>query len=1211
MVRVASTNVKTSVNSLVNTATNLAAQNSQRIQIPSVTTAASKVTVQLALSNQPGLGGNAPASLVATGAPVSNKGSQKQRASVVSFIVDWWANNVSSFSPVSSAIAIITALYLFGRFLTRLIRAIVRTGRDPLDRKLQGFTLIKAGVRPRFQRQELAPNFYTGKATQPFECVRCGLDAKRYSANGEPLDTMCLGMINTAIQEKKRFIHLPIWAARNEGKTTFLSRLALSAAESDRYRVLWAHDMNPSVVSIKRLIQENRSRLRRIIAPRKAQKPLMIFVDDLLSNSKTHPERDSEWQDEYLRFISEVELLNVILISSWLRPLDTQRYGTSTLEPVHLVLTEKDRAALLAKLAIEVRPLADNQAKLLSKAHTQYGTQLFAFYCEYYEHLAKVMGENQPTDFIGVYERGYDSLGPEQKKLIQLVAACQVLHLLLPKIVWDANTAHDEIFSKMPSLRLEAEEPGVQAAGYHMGGPFLAYWLLITKCRMSHEQVQGLYGELFDGLLKLPQITDVELAALRETLDRLLWGGFDPLGYGVGKQRSMAVALFNTYRAPLIIRVKTANLNEVCRWSITITALGGADLALELLSSAFARDGASSAAQEKNAALNRAFHMAASQLKNQGPPYKRAALHLFEQFEKISKPDALLMLMQGMMSEELGDYQAANKAFISAVAASNDANPFTSAMCLQRYGIFLARFPAYSESIEKTEGLFGKANLILANIGLLNTGIYDAWALWRIAQRDYIAADALYSESERWHRNRKRIHPQTWVSYANFLHKHTADLKDVTAGEILEHAELLCKEVLSEHKVNVRSIRPACIILGRLIGLAGSKGHHPAYSFQGAPRPNLAEAVATLDKAFESPEPARNDDLQKTWQDVKVHCLLKDIYLGHYHETNEPELLDKARFHFERSVAGIPRPGLDTLEQRKYAVTACCGYGWFLCRKGEWVEGERNFQKACEITASISDVEFRVQTHQFYARFLSELTLHSIAFKDEVRARTAFEKYEAHCTEILNLFAGLHTRRATVSAVQVRKRMIWAYCNYAQFIWQQTLAIKEVQRCYQCALSLCEKISDVTIRNSTSFAYAHTLHTALLQACRGTDGAAIRPLFSAYIEQMAIILGRSPGDSHAARELGLTWTIVPGTQRAMYANDIVTVLWNCWQSAPGNVYAVKGLLSWLRASTDFDVRVACENFARTNPRAAESLRVAERVLSAPRVSDMRTNNRST
>jgi len=883
----------------------------------------------------------------------------------------------------------------FWKYILHRARKLKRACLDPLQHKDDRFRLIATEAPSRFNRQDLVQMFYTGKSSQPFECVRSNLDAQRFSKDGKPLDMACLEAIETAICKGSKFVHLPIWASRNEGKTTFLARLAFSAERSGRYRVIWWNDAKPAVSTIDGLIAKNHSRIQRLLAPRRSRKTLMVVVDDLLRNSLALPEEDLAWKDEYLRFISGLESLNIVLVSSWIRPYE--RYG-SALAPVHLQVTRKDHLALLAKLSKEVRPIPTSGTRALAANAWRHGNQLFAFYCNYYDHLAQQTGETKQADFIGVYEKGYSNLDPAQKELVHKIGACQSLHLLLPQLIWESSQSNREILSKLPSIRLEGEEPGIQAAGYTMGGPFLAHWLLVTKARLSPVDVYKLYVRIIDSLICNPKLTGTEFVSVREILDRLQWPHFDILGFGNTWRRSSARSLYAAFKDQIADRLITTDRRERCRWIFTLNNLAEVDAAVALLSRTLADEHTPTTA-DVDADLNKAVHMSLSRFYEEDHSRARQALNLLDLATSVSTPDALLMQLQGAISEDNHDLQTANDVLKKAMASSANGNPFTHAMCAQRYGLFLGCHPEYSETNEKTESLFSDASKNLAAIGKVNSGIFDAWAQWRISQGDFLAADALFSASEALHRSHGRVHVQTWISYANFLLEHFSDFDGAAISANLEKAELLSREIIDYFETNTITRLKACTWLGRLIGLAGIKDRHPAYSFRGVSRPCLSDAIAFFQKAC---------DLSEGFPNALSAMETRRNYSAFLHEATQKAIedgnVDRATLTFEKYVeqamatlrlyGNSPVHSPEAILQRKYLVREYCKFGWFVWTATSNQElANAMYQKASGLSEQLSDVEFIADTRSFYTKFLNESTRRAIAASDIQRACVVFDQY--------------------------------------------------------------------------------------------------------------------------------------------------------------------------------------------------------------------------
>jgi len=859
------------------------------------------------------------------------------------------------------------------------------------DKVKVSFDCFPRHIRPEQKRNRATyrHNLYTGCADpEPMIYVSLKLDAER----------KLLKEVTSSMKEmrSKEWFHILIHSDRKQGKTIFMGRLANNLSQEKRwgflrrkYLVLWSRqaktpfrknlengdDLTPYV----RLLSE----YRRYYARRKR---LLVVIDDFFRSDRLESEGIVELQTlkNFLRRLNEVGI-SVITSSS-----SEDARITESKAPYKLKFEKEDVGSILSKLVKENFISKRLKARLSFDLSGQrvYKKQLFAFF-------SFLLSQTEfKDDFIKGFEETFRELSSEEQLTLKTIALCQMVDIYLPQHI--LQKAFPNSFPRLQTglgglvRRERYRETDDDSYIYHMGGPFLAKWLLEEKFSVQNgDQLEQAFSVLFDLLLREDMLNKYSQVPIIVSLifKRLAAGWHIAIFDIPGKP--LANGLFCHFKDRLHLYLNTVtDPGNLVSWAATARYLGEYDVGTRLYRRASEKiqippgpptvqnmrppvslamglsdmpDPTSrqlavswlEKIKEKYIAelgqswlILKVVHKLSQTLNQLGQPQK--ALQAIGDLPPGLSPDALLLQIKGDLLESLGGLSEAQNSLKQSVENARplaSQNPQTLFNCLQHYADFLATYP----HIAKKEGEDPEASLKEAKDLLIRADLEGYEALLKVRakykrnQGDISGAKHAYEECISHCRKNGFVHSHSWTDFAHFLLEHGAGLAKKTLEEWLSKAERLYREVIDCANVDVRSKRSAYHSLGLLVG---SK----TYRFDGNQRPNFQDAVNTLQNAFESPEPDRNDDNKKTFQDAITHRALKDVYLNWCKSIDAcsedaNQLVLRVDFHFQRAFMGLPRHDLSSSQVIEHALLTEAKYAESLWRP--WV-GKANLNAAEE-----------------------------------------------------------------------------------------------------------------------------------------------------------------------------------------------------------------------------------------------------------------------
>ena len=325
--------------------------------------------------------------------------------------------------------------------------------------------------------------------------------------------------------------------------------------------------------------------------------------------------------------------------------------------------------------------------------------------------------------------------------------------------------------------------------------------------------------------------------------------------------------------------------------------------------------------------------------------------------------DPLLWLKEGEVREELGgenNMQNAEDCFRKALGESEKAaayNRKTRMNSLHRYAIFLIRSetsllgsrerPSIGSLLDEAEKI---ADALMENV----EGIHSARAEYLQKKGEYVGALEQYRKAVNWCRHEGIPNSRPYTQLANFLLENSVKLLEKTGQDrslYLEEAEKCLTEIMLQGEHLDGHVRRSLFsILGRLVGgtVREAEAEHPYYyQFENKGRPNYDEALDLLNEAFESNPQDRFDPQKKTWQDVRVHVQVKDVFKNKSTKIPDREekcrCLRQAQEHFKAAFEGFPPTGGSASEkEKKHAIRTMDAYAGFIW---QWLEDENCVDK--------------------------------------------------------------------------------------------------------------------------------------------------------------------------------------------------------------------------------------------------------------------------
>ncbi len=997
--------------------------------------------------------------------------------------------------------------------------------------------------------------FYAGNTSHdPSVYIGLDLDAKR------PTTSKLIAEINK--KKMTEWFHISVYGDRKQGKTIFMARVAYNLSHQKnlkmfgrKYHVLWCKkDKN---TPFRRNLQGSNplnvdllAEYYKFFSPRKymlfSKKPMVVFVDDIFRPEIQEPSNIIEQSaiQVYLRSLMR-ERISIITTSS------SQEIAIEeTDDLLKLKLTKVDAECILDKLVqqkIILREFADNFLNNSSKKYL-YKKQLFAF-------LSSVLAESGheaifKSAFIKDFEQHFTTLSEKEKIALQMIALCQILDISLLEPV--LQVSFPESFQRLQSGLcglVRREQNNGDTYIYHMGGPFLAKWLLTEKYAINNfDNLSTAYLKLVSLFLHSPSLSEVQKAHyVRLILERLASGWHNQIFDIHGK--SFAAHLLESSKQTLELCINGLDVaDSLVAWAATMVSLGKKEIASRLYIKAV---NLVKIPEELTTAENMrtpvSLAMGLADMPNKKD--RELAIPLFQKIlskfiaekaepsmirrvtHKLSETladigqyeqaldtiekslidvliDAPLWQKKGDILEFLGRLSEAKECFkqsIESARPSADKNPQTLLNCLQHYADFLSRHHNLSyEPNESPEVYLKEAKELFANKKVIGYEVLmNAWAKLKRNEGNIPEAKRLYEECIAYCRQTGIIHPHSWNDYARLLMTHGLTFKEKSYEDWLGEAEKYITEIINDDEFEARSKRITYHILGLLIS---SKTY---CSLEGKQRPAFSEAIDILQGAFESPEPERSDDDKKTFQDVITHVALKDVYLrwsdsGVHPDESSENLIHKADFHFQKAFSGLPRQNLNSAQVAKHMLEAQIAYAGFKwMRLGDTVSAQKNYEETID----------------------------------------KFESLNYCWPEAYNL-----------------------YVFYANFLFQtqKNQAMDSIIGALQRALQVLPSY-DVQKRSELTQRLGHNLHTRVLDEIDSLQRDNILQKMDEVIEAFSYVLTTMPEDKGAAKELSHIF-FAPKKGILLYlctkdrVEKVKNILWTAWRKCPFNLEALSGLI---------------------------------------------------
>jgi len=769
----------------------------------------------------------------------------------------------------------------------------------------------------------------------------------------------------------KKFHECKTPVGEMQGKSLLLGRFAWDLARSSDNRVLWWPREKNYLANgeLAKLLINYRKILSRT-------KKLVVFMDDLL------PEEEGDWR---------LEELNKSSVYNFLQTLISGKLCLYLIAEKCQFMPQSQRNILREKLLPE-------EEDVLRKISVCSTVSLP------YPELAM---QNKSTEFWRSMKMGF-------------------LKDLLEKVEFQTGDGFYD-------LNLEKKTLG---KGYILIALLFGRQILRERCRIKESKV--LSGEYARTLLEIilsaqdQSETSFALEYTRVFLSRLIKNLQKPF---YPEFSGLVLAYETLMHVPLKEKVthhigNLSDLDEILRWAFTFKRLQYQDSANKLFEKADVvaqKRGAreldlkhiarlaiglkdSDAFEQKRRSIvyfervvKRAFKEGSSKLSNQiidayvdlvsSLSSPQQALDKLDELVKSGGPgfraDSVLIRRRAQLLEQIPErMREAQKEFKRAIKlAKKDPSSKESLMfALQRYAHFLSQRnkqldPSFRED---PEIYFQEAVDLAKEAGLSYEAILNAWAIHKEEQGDMLGAKSTYEAVIEYCNEKGIVNPFSLLNFSSFLHKYGQLFKNRAYSEWWQIAEDCCRRIIDYEGSDCSSRLHAYHQLGLLMGSSPPKAHE---LLNGSKRPDFLGAVQMLEKAFESPEPRRMDDSQKTFQDCVTHQALAQTYVrwieaiekGNTVES-EPvtRLLKKAEFHSWKAFSGLCQRPYLTFRTKGHIIKSqihYAGFQWFRNRDA-W-KARANYDEAIRLLESwgLSDglLELACRSYWYTANFYSYL----------------------------------------------------------------------------------------------------------------------------------------------------------------------------------------------------------------------------------------------
>ena len=928
-----------------------------------------------------------------------------------------------NYANITMLIAILAILFgLFG------VRYQVR---KPMEKELkekinQSFQELPWSIAPEeIQAKERhKANFYIGNCEHnPSTYVGLDLDAERQGIS------KIMKLINA--KKPRDWIHISIWGSPKQGRTIFLARLAQNLTQQKKFRIfgrkyhiLWCKEgMNTPFRRMAQksdcidLLVDYRKNLISRGFPFFRKKQLIVCIDDI-----HQPE-----------ILDPAEVIEISWVKSFLRQLMRQRISvitTSTSEDIaieettalfRLTLERPDAESLLAKLVQENVVSEELADTFLDSPEGElfYKKDLFSFYGSLLENTGR-----KPL-FIAYFEKVVAELNEYDRKILETISICQLVGVGFPELLLKALFPNSSQQFQEKSKGILRKESIGRFFFYYVEGPYFAKWMLEEKLDIyDFDTLSTAYLRLFGKIItteaNYPEVQ--RIALICRIIKRMVYN-WSPFVFKI-TGKSLALQLLNSI-GPQIEQYLNAckNPGGMVLWASALKS-SQMDAAavifyrkaaeqiklpiMESVSHESLRTPISAAMGLSNASDRDAKELAVDLLQNiiekllseQDEKWvwslRRTAHKLADVLVDLDRPkdalkvindisshvslDCLLLQIQGDILESLGRLAEAYNCLRRSVGenVTIQYEQETSIRLLQHYANFLINYQDIAEQhnenpeiyLKKAERLFTEEQEPDLYLAVLN-----AWAKYKKTCGEFAEMETLYKKCISFGKQKNFVHAHSLIEYAHFLISDQEYLPERKREERLAEAERLCWMVINEPKADETARRSCAHMVGRLIG-----GTESYTSLSDKLRPSYSEAVGILRKySFESPEPERNDDNKKTYQDVITHKILGDV-CGMWSmekgvsRSQMERLIRESEFHYRGAFTGLPRPDLDSIRIRTHLLDVYVEYAEVLWKqKRDYDAAERYYKKAVkEYEEKNYKWEKAYTIYAYYAIFLFE-----------------------------------------------------------------------------------------------------------------------------------------------------------------------------------------------------------------------------------------------
>jgi len=723
---------------------------------------------------------------------------------------------------------------------------------------------------------------------------------------------------------------------------------------------------------------------------------------------------------------------------------------------------------------------------------------------------------------------------------------------------------------------------------YHMGGPFLAKWLLNEKFDIrDSDAVRSTFSVLFDRILSDKSFSaDIQkITIIRLVLKRLAAGWHCPVFNFPG--RPLAKALFESSKTLLEPYLNgLTDTTSLVVWAALMNNLGEKEMARALYLKAGRQvqipeeaptmesmrtpfllamelaDMSERSIQELAIPLFqkireklitaktepwmivKVVHKLAETLDELGRHDN--ALRIIENLPQEVPLDALLWQKKGDILEHLERLTEAKDSFrqsIETARSLSSQSPHTLLNCLQHYANFLSSHRNLAKnSGEDPEVYLEEAKRLALDKKVEGyETVLNVWAKYKRNEGDIPKAKKLYEECISYCRQEGIISPYALNDFACLLLTHGSQFNEKSYEKWLAEAESFCWEVINSTGTDAASRRVSYHIVGMLVG------SNTYTSMEGKQRPDFSKAVSILQNAFESPEAGRNDDAKKLFQDVITHNAIKNVYL-HWSDSkglpteDREELLEKADFQFQRAFWGLPRANLNSPQIIQHVLEAQLAYAFFKWKRR------------------------------------SDLASADFHYKQVIRKR---EDLNYNWPKAYTL-----------------------YEFYANFLYETNRehALADLVKLQQKALNLVPD-DELQKRSQISHKLAHNLHSVLINELNSLTSNEVARKMDEVIKTFDDALKGMPNNESAATELAHIFyapkrgilSDICSKERVGRVKDI---LWQVWDNCPTNIKALDGLFdiadslidNYLNDANSLNSLSRLINYkATTDEKAAEAL----------------------